>query len=196
MILTLITALSISAFTQTARGQTAYKIAEGSVITVSGTSNLHDWKMLASNFMCEVNFQMKSGQLQDLSSMSFILPVTNLKSKETLMDTRAYKALKSDQYSKITFKLTGATVVKKNVKATGNLTIAGVTREINIEGIYALNNDDVLTLTGTEPIKLNDYNMKAPSFMLGALKVGNEVTVDILLKFKKSTLLTQATTTK
>lgn len=196
MLLSFTIILSISAFTQTTNGQVPYKISEGSKITVSGTSNLHDWTMLASDFLCNANFKIKSSQVQDLSSMSFTLPVTNLKSKETLMNTRAYKALKSEQFSNITFKLTSATALQKTIKATGNLTIAGVTKEITIQGAYVMNNDDILILTGSEPIKLSDYNMKAPSFMLGALKVGNEVTIDVLLKLKRTNLLTQVTNTK
>jgi hypothetical protein len=197
-LLLFITIISSIAFTHTAQGQVSYKIAEGSKITVSGTSNLHDWTMLASNFLCEANLKVKSGQVQDLSSMSFTLPVTNLKSKEALMDTRAYKALKSEQFNKILFKLTDATILsqQKTIKATGSLTIAGVTKEITIQGAYIISNDDILTLTGTQAIKLSDYSIKAPSFMLGALKVGNEVSIDIALKLKRTNLLTQVTNPK
>lgn len=196
MLLSFLIILGIGAFVQTAQGQIPYKIAEGSKITVSGTSNLHDWTMLANNFTCEAIFKMKSGQVQDLNSLNFILPVTNLKSKETLMDTRAYKALKADKFNQITFKLTDAMVVQKTIKATGNLTIAGITQQITIQGAYSLNNEGTITLTGNEPVKMSDYGMKAPSFMLGALRTGNEVTIDILLKLKASNLVTQAISTK
>ncbi len=57
--------------------------------------------MLASNFTCEGNFKVKGGQLQDLHSLRFSLPVTHLKSKDKGMDTRAYKALKAKEYNKL-----------------------------------------------------------------------------------------------
>ncbi len=196
MLLSFIIILGVNAFTQTAQGQVSYKISEGSKITVAGTSNIHDWTMLANTFSCEGTFKIKNGQVQDLTSLTFTLPVTNLKSKENLMDTRAYKALKAEKFNKIIFKLTDATVSQKTIKAKGNLTIAGVTNELSIQAAYILNDDGSITLTSSEPIKMSDYGMKAPSFMLGALRTGNEVTIDILLKLKASNLITQAISTK
>jgi polyisoprenoid-binding protein YceI len=188
----LLIVLSINAFTQSATAQTPYKVSSGSEISVNGTSNLHDWSMVASAFTCEGSFIIKSGQVQDISSLSFSLPVNNLKSKEKVMDNRAYKALKADEFSKITFKLTQASVSQKTVKAIGNLTIAGVTKEITIQVLADLTNDGVLTLKGSKLIKMSDYNMKAPVFMMGALKTGNEVTINISLKLNKSSLTAQA----
>lgn len=192
LLLFFIAIISMNAFAQMADGQTAYKIADGSKISVSGTSNLHNWTSAASSFTCEANAKIKAGQLQDISSLNFSLPVTNLKSKESLMDTRTYKAMKASEYSRIIFKLTNAMVSnQKSVKVTGDLTIAGVTKEITIQGAYFLSDDEVLTLTGSKDLKMSDYNIKAPSFMLGALKTGNGVTIDVLLKLKKSSLISQ-----
>jgi polyisoprenoid-binding protein YceI len=103
------------------------------------------------------------------------------------MDTRTYKALNAEQFKTITFKLTQATVVpqQKIIKAIGNLTIGGVTNEIAIQTAYVLNADETITCKGTKSIKMSDFKIKAPSFMFGALKTGNEVIIDILLKLKK-----------
>ncbi len=185
--LALIVVLSMNAFTQKTQGQTSYKVMAGSQIKVSGTSNLHDWSTLANSFACDGNFIVKGGQMQNVSSLNFILPVTNLKSEWSLMDTRTYKALNAEQFKTITFKLTQATVVpqQKIIKAIGNLTIGGVTNEIAIQTAYVLNADETITCKGTKSIKMSDFKIKAPSFMFGALKTGNEVIIDILLKLKK-----------
>lgn len=186
-LLTFIVIISINAFTQRVHGQTSYKVMAGSEIKVSGTSTLHDWNMLARSFSCDGNFIVKGGQLQDVSSLNFILPVTNLKSKEDGMDGRAYKALKEEQFKTITFKLTQATVIpqQKIIKATGNLTIGGVTNEITIQTDYVLNADETITCKGKKPIKMSDYKIKQISMMLGALKTGDALNIDILLKLKK-----------
>lgn len=180
---------AIISFAQTAQSQTAYKINDGSRITVNGTSNLHAWTMTTGSFNSDASLDLKGQQLQDISSLSFSLPVTNLKSKEDLMNTRAYKALKSPQFSKITFRLTQATVVssQRTINATGNLTIGGKTNLITIESNYLINGDEI-TIKGAKSIKMSDFDIKAPSFMLGALKTGNEVIIDISLKLKKSTI--------
>ncbi len=185
MLSTTLIALSLF-FAGTAQGQSTYKIIPGSQIKVFGTSNLHDWNMIASTFSCEGTFKVKEGVLQEVSSLSFSVPVTNLKSKEDLMDTRAYKTLKSTEFSKITFKLKDAAMLpQQKIRATGTLTIAGVSNEIVITSGYVVNSDETVTFKGSKLIKMSDHKIKAPSFMLGALKTGNDVTIDILLKLKK-----------
>ncbi len=163
-----------------------YKVNSGSDIKVSGTSNMHDWTMEAKAFTCDAAIVLKGGALSDITSLSFSLPVANLKSKDKLMDTRAYKALKTEQFKTITFKLKEATVLpQQKVKVVGNLTIAGVTKEINFISSYVVNSDQSVTFKASKNIKMSDHGIKAPSFMMGALKVGDVVDIDLQLKFNK-----------
>lgn len=173
-------------FGQTVLAQSVYKVSPNSSIKVIGTSNLHDWDMKANSFICEGNFDIKGSQLMDVKSLSFTLPITNLKSKESLMDSRAYKALKAEEFNKITFKLTSATVVaaQKLIKATGNLTIGGVTNLVTLNANYTLNADNSLTCKGSKDLKMSDFKIKAPVFMLGALKTGDAITIDYMLNLK------------
>jgi polyisoprenoid-binding protein YceI len=106
------------------------------------------------------------------------------------MDNRTYKTIKADQYPSITYKLTSATVSAISpksylVKAKGELTIAGVTQPINVSVNATLNADNTITCTGTENIKLTDYGIKPPSFMLGAMKVYNDLAIQFTLIYKK-----------
>lgn len=182
-ILALIFVTSLTAFT--IYEASPFKNVTGSQIKVNGTSNIHDWVMDASSFTCEGSFVLKGGKLEDLSSLSFSLPVANLKGKENLLNTRAHKALKADQFNKITFKSTDATILpqQKTIKVNGNLTIAGTTRAVTLQANYTVNGNEI-TCKGTEEIKMSNFNIKAPSFMMGALKVADKVTVDFTLKLK------------
>lgn len=189
---TLIAVVSFAAFATSVSAQAIYKIAPGSQIKVSGTSNIHDWTMVATNFSSEGSLLFKNGQLQDISSLSMTLPVNNLKSKEDLMDKRAYTALKAESNPRITYKLTGAVVLpqQKLIKTTGTLSIGGVSNQIELQTAYLVNSDGLITCKGSKSIKMSDYKIKAPSFMLGALKTGNEVIIDLTLVLKKQALLT------
>lgn len=171
---------------QTVKAQTNYTIAPGSQITVEGTSNLHDWTMTATSFSCEGKLTVASGQLKDIDALTFTLQVKNLKSKESLMDKRAYKALKEEDFNKMIFKLTDATVVEaqKLVKVTGNLTISGVTKAITLQANYTVANETIL-FKGSKAIKMSDFKIKAPQFMMGALKTGDDLNIVIALKLKK-----------
>jgi len=106
------------------------------------------------------------------------------------MDNRTYKTIKADAYPQITFKLSDATIAplqknKFSVKATGTLTIAGVSRVITIQANGEVKPDNSITVTGQEKLKLTDFNIQPPSFMLGAMKVANDLTIGYTLNFKK-----------
>ena len=188
--LLLVLAVVFTAFSQNVQSQTHFKIAPGSEVKVSGTSNLHDWTMLANEFSCAGSLLMKNGALVDITSLKFVLPVINLKSNENLMDSRAHKALKAKVYPNITFVLTQASLMakQKSINATGNLTISGVTNKVDIQAIYSLNADETVTIKGFRSVKMADYKIKAPSFMLGALKTGDELVISFVLKLKTNEL--------
>jgi polyisoprenoid-binding protein YceI len=87
----------------------------------------------------------------------------------------------------MTFKLSDATVIEaqKLIKVTGNLTIAGVTKAITLQANYAVGADESVQFKSSKAIKMSDFKIKAPSFMMGALKTGDDLTINILLKLKK-----------
>lgn len=185
-VLCLMIALSFTVTSFKVNAQTPYKNAEGSQVKVFGSSNLHDWTMIAKTFSCEGAFIVKGGQLVDVTALTLSIPVKNVKSNESLMDKRAYKTLNADQFSNIVFKLTNATVnaQQKIIKATGNLTISGVSNLITLQISYAINGDEILC-KGSQSLKMTEYKIKPPSFMLGALKTGDDLKIDISLKMTK-----------
>ena len=115
------------------------------------------------------------------------MSVKGLKSESELMDSRTYSTLKADKHQKINFKLVSADVTQQGgqylIKATGNLTIAGVTKSVVLMANGVMNNDKLITVTGSKKIKMSEWQIKPPSFMFGAMKVGDEVTIDFNLKF-------------
>ncbi|EOR95246.1 hypothetical protein ADIARSV_1566 [Arcticibacter svalbardensis MN12-7] len=188
MVLFLSTLCAVS-FTQQANAQ-VFKAIAGSKIEVLGSSNLHDWTMEATSFTGDAQLVFKAGNLQDVSSFNFSLPVKNLKGKEGLLNTRAHKALKADKFSTVTFKLSAATVTplatnQYTIKATGALTISGVTKTVILQAKGVENTDGTVSISGSRKIKMSEFEVEPPSFMLGALKVTDDVTVNFSLKLKK-----------
>jgi hypothetical protein len=160
-------------------------------IVVKGTSNLHDWSMKASGGTMEANFNLGTNMnsLAGISKLVFNLPISNLKSGESLMDSRAYKTLKADKYKNITFVLTSSQLSplqgnKVAIKADGYLTISGVSKQVTLTATGQLNADKSISLSGSKKIKMSEYNIEAPSFMLGALRTGDDLTIDYSVKFK------------
>jgi len=160
------------------------------IIKVSGSSNLHDWTMEAKSGSIEANLNLASNvsYLAGIQSLSFNLPVKNLKSTEgSTMDNRAYDALKADKNPNITFKLLTATSAsadanKSQFKVTGELTIAGVTKQIEMVANSTKNADGSVIITGQQKLKFTQFSLKPPSFMFGALKVTDNLTIDYIVR--------------
>lgn len=155
-------------------------------IKLSGTSNLHDWVMNGKSGSIEANLNMASNvnYLAGIQSLTFTMPVKSLKSTEgSLMDSRAYDALKEEKYHNITFKLLSATPAntqanKTQFQVTGLLTISGVTKQINMTANAVRNADGSIIISGQQKLKMTDFGIKPPSFMFGALRTGDNLTID------------------
>lgn len=177
------------AIPQTVAAQ-AYHV-QSYTMKVSGTSNLHDWDMKVLNATCNANFTLKANSpltIASLNALTFSVPVKGLKSEHDLMDSRTYSTLNADKAPNITFKMTAADVTAQGnnqfvIKANGNLTFNGKTKPIVLTTKGVLNADKSITVTGQQKIKMSEWGVKPPSFMLGALKVGDMVTVDFNMKF-------------
>lgn len=161
-------------------------------LVLSGTSTLHDWNMKSVKANCTATFTLNgTGQITELTAMSFSTPANALKSEHSSMDNNAYKALKTDKNPAITYTLTSAVVTPggasgSTVKCTGKLAIAGATRDEEIVATVKANSDNTVTVFGSRVISMKDFNMQPPTFMLGAVKTGDVVTLKFTLVLKRS----------
>ena len=177
---------------QSVSAQTLYKVSPGTDVTVKvlGTSNVHDWTMIGTAIDSKGIFKLSAEKgLIELTDLSFSIDVKSLKSEHSSMDSRTYKAIKADQYPKVFYKLISATVspiskTKFLIKTKGDLTIAGVTQTITMD-VDAVLLDNSIVCTGTQKIKLTDFKINPPSFMLGAMKVYDDLTIQFNLIYKK-----------
>ncbi|HEY0175530.1 MAG TPA: YceI family protein [Pedobacter sp.] len=148
-------------------------------LVISGTSTLHDWTMKSTKADCNATLTLNSaGQPAGLTALSFSLPAESLKSDHTAMDKNAYKALKTEQFPSITYKLSSATVESDgSIKCLGKLTIAGATLETDVLATAKLNADQSITISGSKKISMKDFKISPPTFMLGTVKTGNDIVV-------------------
>lgn len=177
--------------TTSASAQAIYKANGKSVMTLKGTSTLHDWTMTAKSFSSSGQFTLNpSNQLTAIDNFSLVLPVTNLKSTKESMDENAWEVLNYEDHKNISYKLTSAKVTPGSgntfkVVAVGNLTISGVTRAITMNVDATVNADGSVTCTGSVPLKLSEFKIERPSFMLGTMKVGDALSLSYNVHFVK-----------
>jgi polyisoprenoid-binding protein YceI len=161
------------------------------VMNIAGTTPLKNWTMMAHGLCGDAKMTVtKDNHLAEIQELCFNLPVHNLKGEGSGMDNDAYKALKADQYHDIVFRMISANIEPRDahhydVKARGNLTVAGVTREVVLQMAGNAAKDGSITFAGSEQVKMSDYNVERPSILFGVIKAGDVMTLTYNLIFIK-----------
>ena len=155
--------------------------------SIQGTSTLHEWESQITKITCLGNFQSDNSLLRNIEDISVKIPVAGIKSSEgKMMDNKTYEAFKSEEHPYIVYTASRAQVSMDGAKLTtikvsGNLTMAGTTKPITIEAKgKPLPNGD-MEVSITRKLKMTEFNMKPPTVMMGAIKVGDEVTIVVTL---------------
>jgi polyisoprenoid-binding protein YceI len=155
------------------------RIAGG--LTIYGTSTLHSWTMSSSSVQGSAYITTLDGELDKITAATFIVTIRSLKGESSSLNDNAYEALKESKYKDIRFVLSSSRVRRESaghyaIVVSGNLTIAGVTKPIT-STITAVKNGNSFTCSGSETVQMSNYNVDRPSFMLGAMKAGDDVTI-------------------
>lgn len=163
----------------------------GFKLSMAGTSNLHDWVMTSETSDCTARFVLnrKGDRLLSLEALKFSMPVGSLKSGHDVMDERTRNTLKADRYAAINYELRSASLLTTQkdqyfIKAKGILSIAGVNKEVLLEVNCTTDAAGAIVCTGKKVLKMTDFGVDPPSFMMGALTTGNEITIDFSLLLK------------
>ena len=169
-----------------AYAQTQYKISNQK-FTVAGTSNVHDWTMVSQQASGTATIEIEEGKITQITSLKLSIPAESLKSEKSGMDKVAYKALKTDKYSTITFTLTEIkkVTVKGNeaeILAEGVLNLSGVERKyvMNVKGHVK---DGMVIFEGTVPVKMTNHKIDPPTALFGTVKSGDDTSVSFRVVF-------------
>jgi polyisoprenoid-binding protein YceI len=186
-----ILALAFMLISLTSYGQGRYAQSSTSRISISGTSTMHDWTMTSEKATYDAVFETNpQGVPQQVTSLVVSVSAQSLKSGKNGMDKNAYAALKTDKYKQITFQLESGKIDGKTIRCQGSLTIAGTTKQIEVETTYTILADGSIQCKGSKKLAMKDYNVDPPSFMFGSVTTGNEITVsfDVTLAPKTQSL--------
>ncbi len=161
--------------------QENYALSSESVLTVDGSSTLHDWTVTANTCNGSLNIDA-----QVIKEISFDVDVASIISERgATMDRKTHNALKKEEHPKVMFSATDITFSERdNQSISGKLNVAGVEKDVVVSASIK-NSDGNIQLTGNYKITLQDYNMEPPTAMFGSIVVGDDVTVNFDLVFAK-----------
>lgn len=158
--------------------QVLFRQAAGNSIVVSGTSTLHDWTLTSTDVKISATLQLtEDNQPTELQSLSVVVPTKSLKSGHTAMDRNTYSTIDADRNPTIEFKLLSATISNSVIQCTGQLTVGGTTKKINLDTIFKIDSRQNISCKGSIKMKMTDFNIDPPSFMFGTVTTGDEITI-------------------
>jgi len=182
--------------------QTSYILnPESSKVTILGTSSLHDWEMEVRDIDFSTTVLIDGEVISGIQDTYFSCTTTSIVSDYKLMDKKTYEALKAEEFSSIEFKMINGKISlitgnEFSGTATGYLSIAGKTKEVNVPFSGNLLNDGQLDLEGKVNLKMSEFDIDPPKAMAGTLKTGDEVSIVYSLKLEKNNTGKQISETK
>ncbi|MBU6414909.1 YceI family protein [Patescibacteria group bacterium] len=170
----------------------AHQISDAAkTITINGTSTLRDWSCVVSPLI----YVHDPGNIPEAPSPNFsgvinavvhvVVPIRDIVCENNTMTKHLRKALQWEKHPEIRFEIHQATVNGKSVYMPGDLTIAGITRNVALQATLNDIPDGWTTLSGTITIDMRDYHVEPPVISLLLFKA--EVKPEIALSFSVST---------
>lgn len=121
------------------------------------------------------------------NDIAFSVPIKDFQFAKSLMQEHFNeKYMESDKYPKSTFqgKISGYDAQKtgiQNAKATGKLTIHGVTKDVELPGTIEKQGDKLI-MKSKFNVRLEDYEIEIPSLVFQNIAEVVEVTIDFTFK--------------
>ena len=158
-------------------------VADKSSVEIDGTSTLHDWNMKTADLKCTAVMGMDGTVVNSIENVAFSCPAESLKSGESsIMDKKAYKAIKSDKYPEISFTSDSVEDLKSDGNEfsgvlVGKLQLVGVTKTVKIPFKGQVTDASHAVVSGSFDLKMSEYGIEQVTAMFGAIKTGDNLTI-------------------
>jgi polyisoprenoid-binding protein YceI len=186
-------ALAALLLTTTVRADTITYVAQpnASSMKIDGTSTIHDFtvesKVIGGTMELDSNFPLDPSKdapkdLKVTPKVDVKIPVRQLKSGKSMMDTVMHNAMKAEENPTIEYKLLEMTPKGKANGAMafstkGTITCAGVTKTNEFDVLMSKTPDNKVKVSGSTKVKMTDFGIEppAPKIALGAIKTSDDV---------------------
>ncbi|MBK5195455.1 MAG: YceI family protein [Proteiniphilum sp.] len=158
---------------------------KSSTVTIDGETNVkHDFTTKVTQLNGKMTVTDERPQ-----SLTVEIPVRSIISGEKLMDKKTHETFNASKHPMIQFNMTELDSMQVNaddiaVTITGNLSMGGTTKKVTLKADGKEVSPGVYTFEGALPLKMSEFNMKAPTAMLGAMKTKDQVTVNYKVTFE------------
>lgn len=179
------------------QSESVLALQQGSRLWVEGTSTTKSWKCAAPATAADIAgtgaaAAVLAGGERAVRSATIRVEASRIDCGNGTMTGHARKALKTEQHPTISFVLAGYDLARSAEGAEGRLdgvlTLGGIAKPVAIAVMAKDAGAGMVRIVGRHPLRMTDHGLKPPSLMMGAMKVGDVVTVhfDFLLKAASS----------
>jgi len=186
-------ALLLAATPLRAQNTVKYSGRPGSKVSIEGTSNIHDWtvngQIISGTMEVSNAFDKDLKTLNPTPKVEVTIPVRSLKSNQKKMDEVMQEHLNMKEFKDIKYSLTAMKLTSEpkspngpgEYTATGDLTISGVKKSIDMPVTIERIDGGKLKVKGSTSLKMTDFNIKPPSptISFGLIKTGDDVKITI-----------------
>ncbi len=172
-------------------GQNSFTL-DKSATKIEGSSNVHDWVSDATKVSASADLLIENNELVSIQSLKVTFPAKGiLSTKGSIMDSKTWTALKADAYPNITYELQKVNSITKvgiysKLNTTGKLTIAGVSKIVNIDvKAYVITNGNIQFL-GEKAMQMTDFKIDPPTALFGTMTTGNDIKIKIDVTMKQT----------
>lgn len=172
--------------------QTIFEPHPDSRLWIEGQSNVNQFTCQANDYRGEARVKpaafsnaSEGTPHNELFSVWVDIKVEGFDCGKRRMNRDLKDALKADEHPHITFVFIRAETIDKaatqnsfvRIDVTGDLTVAGTTRQIQFEIRGEYLGDGKMKAEGSKTIRMTDFNVDPPSGLLGLIKAEDELTV-------------------
>lgn len=174
---------------------TAYlNLTAESKLWVEGTSTVRGFSCRAADVDATVQAATSGAAAaviageKAIRSVTVELPARGLDCGNGQMNEHMRKAIKADAAPTIRFQLASYDLTpganNATVRLNGRLNLGGTEKAITLQAQAVEGPGGTLRVTGTHPLLLSEFGLKAPTLMMGTMKVGDRVQVkyDLILR--------------
>ncbi len=171
---------------QSVIAQNIYRpVQDGNSIVIKGTSNSQDLDVKGQQITGDFSATIVQNNFRQISQLRLSIPVNSFKSAKGLLDSDAYKALKSDSFPTISYQ-SSIFVLPGNdqISSVGQLTIAGVTKKKTLISDYVINNEGVISFKGTIKLKMSEFGIGLPIALPDTSDTKDDMVISYEVYFK------------
>jgi len=160
-------------------------------IRINGNSNVQRWSAEVPRVTAVGDFVVNNGRLEAISRLIVEVDAAAIRGSEgNIMTEKIRESLKVQQHPRIIFRLTRLENISQSgndftVEASGNLTVAGVSRPVELLATGRVMPNGDIQINGVEEMRMTTWNVQPPRAMLGALRTADDISVNFSLTLKK-----------